>query len=130
MVAEDIGHQLLMFGNAPLIQSVRRYSGIEGFWKGHLHSPLFKNLLCHSQSTIGSRNATVEGDHHADLDDLLRRDTNIQGVADLRSHLRCSELDGSDGQCGHNTILEIQARAVPEGREQTVRGLKLKLAAH
>src|SRR4029453_2406473 len=122
MVAEDIGHQLLMFGNAPLIQGVRRLSRIEGFWQGHLHAPLFKDLLRHSQSTIGSRNATVKGDHHTDFDDLLRRDANIQGIAYLRSDLRCHELDGSNSQCSHNTVLEIQARAAPDGTVQTLCG--------
>src|SRR5215831_17080950 len=107
MVAEDIGHQLLMFGNAPRIQGVRRYSGIEGFWQGHMQSPLFKDLPSHSQSIIGSRYATVEGDHHADLDDLFRRDANIQGIAYLRADLWCHELDGSDGQGGHDTIPEF-----------------------
>src|SRR5207237_7430346 len=118
----DIGHQLLMFGNAPLIQSVRRYSGIEGFWQGHLHAQFFKDLSSHSQSVIGRRNATVESDHHADLDDLFRRDTNVQGIADLRADLRCSELDGSNGQGGHDTILDLQARAAPDGTVQTLRG--------
>src|SRR5215510_6007271 len=107
MVAEDVGHQLLVFGNAPLIQGLRVYRGIEGFRKGHIYSSLFKDLPSHRQSTIGRRYATIEGDHHAYLDELLRRDANIQGIADLRPDLRCGELDGGRRQGGHDTVLEI-----------------------
>src|SRR5437763_1393423 len=70
--------------------------------------------------SITRRYATVEGDHHEDLDDLLRRDTHIQSIAYMRLDLR-GELDGGDRQGRDGPIPELQAWTTPDGTVQTLR---------
>jgi hypothetical protein len=111
-----------MFGNTPLIQHFWRYRGIERFRQRHIQAALFKDFPGHGQGIIGRRYATVQGEHHADLDDLLWRDANIQGITDMGPDLRGGELEGGGGQGGHSTISDIEARTAPDGTVQTLRG--------
>src|SRR4029450_8062791 len=117
MVAEHVGDQLPVFRDSPLVQVLGLERGIEGFGQGNVHTSLFKDLLGHRQGIIGSRYATVEGDHHEYLDDLLRRETHIQSIAYVRSDLR-GELDGGDRQGRERTLPELQTRTPPHRAEQ------------